>query len=278
MYGKIFTSIYDSTLMSSHGWLGVYVFSSMIVMANREGIVSLDEKSLYKRLGLDEDKEACSFERFLQVLEALEGEDSLSNITAMNGKRILRLSQIEEFDDNRGWLIVNYEYYRKRGSKEERNEYKRGYMAAIRKLSNKPLENNDVNKRETVCNSVTNVKHTDTDIDTDIDKKKALMSSSSSKKLDGSKPKNNYSKQANEILKFLNEKTGRRYPAVKSNINLIIARLKEFNVQDIKSVIAKKCREWGPDEKMNKYLRPMTLFRASNFAQYQGELINVEDD
>ena len=38
-------------------------------------------------------------------------------------------------------------------------------------------------------------------------------------------------------------------------------------------VIAKKVREWGADPKMSTYLRPATLFNATKFAQYQGELV-----
>lgn len=79
--------------------------------------------------------------------------------------------------------------------------------------------------------------------------------------------------QAIEILGFLNEKTGRRYPSGKVNIDLIVARLNDgASLADCRAVIAKKCREWLPDEKMAEYLRPATLFNRTKFAQYQGEL------
>lgn len=74
------------------------------------------------------------------------------------------------------------------------------------------------------------------------------------------------------ILIFLNEKTGRNYQPVDSNIRLIIARLKEYDETRLRQVIAKKAREWLPDEKMNIYLRPATLFNAEKCAQYVGEL------
>lgn len=84
---------------------------------------------------------------------------------------------------------------------------------------------------------------------------------------------------ASEVLNFLNEKTGRAYEPVKANLQLIQARLREgASVADLRAVIAMKCREWKGDPKMEKFLRPLTLFRASNFAQYKGELINVEAD
>ncbi len=76
-----------------------------------------------------------------------------------------------------------------------------------------------------------------------------------------------------EVLTFLNEKTGRNYRPVKANIEMIAARLKEgATVDECRQVIAKKCREWRADEKMESFLRPKTLFNRTNFAQYQGEL------
>lgn len=79
--------------------------------------------------------------------------------------------------------------------------------------------------------------------------------------------------QALEILTFLNEKTGRNYRPVKANIGMIEARLKEgATVEELRAVVAKKCREWTGNETMQIYLRPATLFNSTKFAQYQGEL------
>ena len=77
-----------------------------------------------------------------------------------------------------------------------------------------------------------------------------------------------------QILEFLNFKTGRNYQPVKANIEMIKARLKDgATVDELRMVVAKKCREWATDEKMNEYLRPATLFNRTKFAQYQGELL-----
>jgi uncharacterized phage protein (TIGR02220 family) len=83
----------------------------------------------------------------------------------------------------------------------------------------------------------------------------------------------NLRQQAREVLQFLNDKTGRHYEAVPATLDPILARLKGgSSVEDLRAVIAKKTREWGADEKMQKYLRPKTLFNATNFANYKGEL------
>jgi uncharacterized phage protein (TIGR02220 family) len=80
--------------------------------------------------------------------------------------------------------------------------------------------------------------------------------------------------QAVEILAFLNEKAGKNYQPVKANIDLIVARLREGGTaDDMRAIIAKKCREWAGREGMGEYLRPATLFGPKNFWQkYQGEL------
>lgn len=80
--------------------------------------------------------------------------------------------------------------------------------------------------------------------------------------------------QALEILQFLNEKTGRVYRPVDTNLKLIMARLKSgVTVMDCRQVIAKKTREWRGNPKMSEFLRPATLFNATKFEQYLGELV-----
>jgi len=83
-------------------------------------------------------------------------------------------------------------------------------------------------------------------------------------------PRKNYIKEIKEIIEFLNEKTGKNFKtANQSTRAFITARLNEGRtIADLKLVIEYKCKEWLHDEKMLKYLRPSTLFRASNFENY----------
>ena len=71
------------------------------------------------------------------------------------------------------------------------------------------------------------------------------------------------------IIARLNEKAGTAYRATsKATQSHIRARLAEgFAVDDFFTVIDKKCAEWKGDEKMEKYLRPETLF-GSKFESY----------
>lgn len=79
---------------------------------------------------------------------------------------------------------------------------------------------------------------------------------------------------ARTLLAFLNDKAGRAYQDTTVNLELIVARLKEGYDEDIcRAVIVRKCREWGRDDKMAKYLRPATLFNREKFNQYAGECV-----
>jgi uncharacterized phage protein (TIGR02220 family) len=74
------------------------------------------------------------------------------------------------------------------------------------------------------------------------------------------------------VLEYLNKKTGCTFRPLPANIEIIAARLKDgATVDELFSVVDRKCAEWRSDEKMAKYLRPKTLFNRTNFAQYQGE-------
>lgn len=75
----------------------------------------------------------------------------------------------------------------------------------------------------------------------------------------------------NEIIDYLNDKTGKHFKYTDTNKKHIKARLNEgFTVEDIKTVIDKKVKEWLNNDKMNKYLRPETLF-GTKFESYFNE-------
>ncbi len=80
--------------------------------------------------------------------------------------------------------------------------------------------------------------------------------------------------QAAEILQFLNQRANRQYRPVDTNLKLITARLKSGATPlQCRQVIIRKHREWKDDAKMVEYLRPATLFNATKFEQYVGELV-----
>lgn len=74
------------------------------------------------------------------------------------------------------------------------------------------------------------------------------------------------------IITHLNEKAGTQYRASTPKTKALIrSRLSEgFTVNDFITVIDKKCEEWRGDGKMEKYLRPETLF-GTKFEGYLNE-------
>lgn len=72
-----------------------------------------------------------------------------------------------------------------------------------------------------------------------------------------------------DIIEYLNLKTGSKFkPTTKPYVQAIRSRLKEgYTVNDFKTVIDKKCREWK-GTKLEKYLTPKTLFAPSHFDTY----------
>ena len=78
-----------------------------------------------------------------------------------------------------------------------------------------------------------------------------------------------------EIIDYLNLKTGSNYKhATEATVKIINARLKEgYTLEDFKTVIDKKTKQWLNDEKMSNFLRPLTLF-GTKFESYLNEKEN----
>lgn len=86
------------------------------------------------------------------------------------------------------------------------------------------------------------------------------------------KPDGGQQKAADEIISCLNEKAKTHYKSnTPKTVRLIRSRLKEgFTIEDFKAVIEKKCDDWLGNEKMERYLRPETLF-GTKFEGYLNE-------
>lgn len=166
MYGKIFESIFDSSLSADGGWLPTYIFMSMVVLADQDGIVDVAPKALYRRLGFRDYDCKISHDEFLSAIQYLEQVDTDSRSSLQQGRRIVRTCEIDEIEGNRGWVIVNYEYYRKKGSREDR-----ATQSTLRSRRWR-AKNSNKNKDETQGDAKGRKgRHTDTDTDTDTSKR-----------------------------------------------------------------------------------------------------------
>jgi len=260
MYGKIFDSMYDGSLLGR--WEAIVTFQQMICLANVDGVVDMTPPAISARTSIPLD----IIEKGIAVLSQ---PDEYSRTPGSEGRRI------ELIDAHRhwGWFIINYAKYRdlataagKREADRIRIAAKRANVATSRKVSQ-------------VSQDVADVAYVDVDVDAKV---KPIVGQTppddAPPTLKGLNGKPQPRQQAREILAFLNAKTGHDYHPVDANINLIVARLGEgATEQDLRSVIAMKIREWRGDEKMMKFLRPATLFSKTNFAQYHGQLIRIPE-
>ena len=176
MYGKIFGEIFDSSLMAEGGWLPTYIFMSMNALSEKDGTLRIDKRVLYRKLGLNDPGQLnVTPEQFESALNILLADDPHSNLKGHNGRRILPLSELDEFDGDRGWFIVNHQHYREKGGDIER----RRTADRDRKRKERQLKNNNLEAENTKCHvtsqdvttpGVTSA-HTDTDTDTEKDAK-----------------------------------------------------------------------------------------------------------
>jgi uncharacterized phage protein (TIGR02220 family) len=76
-----------------------------------------------------------------------------------------------------------------------------------------------------------------------------------------------------EIVEFLNLKAAKNFGVAKtvSHRRLIEALFKSgYSADQMRAVIEDRVREWGNDPRMNKNLRPSTIFNKTNFENYLG--------
>lgn len=84
---------------------------------------------------------------------------------------------------------------------------------------------------------------------------------------------------AQQAIDFLNLKANRRFEYSDKNIGFVVARLNDGKtLQDLKTVIVRKCRDWLGNPEMEQYLRPETLFNEQKFGSYFGQCVEVPND
>lgn len=122
-----------------------------------------------------------------------------------------------------------------------------GLNETVKKIVDEYIKENDI--------------HNDNDNDNENERTHGVSSHDSS---------HDSQKEAYEsIISHLNERAGTKYKASTAKTKTVIrARLAEgFTLDDFKTVIDKKCAEWIGNERMEKYLRPETLF-GTKFESY----------
>ena len=88
---------------------------------------------------------------------------------------------------------------------------------------------------------------------------------------------NKYNKEINDIIYYLNNETNKKFTTESDFVkDLIVDRLEEnYTIEDFKSVIDHKTKEWLNNKEFNKNLRPGTLFSKNNFERYLNESVGI---
>ena len=153
MYGKIFEQIYDGTLREEP--ITRLVFMDMIILADRDGIVDMTHEALSARTNVP-------VEKIYKSIERLEAPDLRSRSADESGARIVRIDEHRDW----GWKLVNYEFYLKKGSYEDKKEKDR------KRIAEKRNKNKGVAKSRKESHEIAKVAHIDIDKDIDKDKRK----------------------------------------------------------------------------------------------------------
>ena len=84
---------------------------------------------------------------------------------------------------------------------------------------------------------------------------------------------------AKNALEYLNSKADKSFKETDTNLSFILERIKEgYELIDFKKAVDNQVSEWLGDDKMNKFLRPSTLFQKSKFDGYVNNNINKSSE
>jgi len=125
MYVKIFRQIYDSTLADD--WRALITFQQLLILANQHGEIDMTQEAIARTTNLPLD--------LLQAgLLTLMAPDPRSRSKLEEGRRIVLLDSLRPW----GWRLVNYAYYRRLASAEDKRAKDRERIAEKRK-KNEPV-------------------------------------------------------------------------------------------------------------------------------------------
>ncbi len=254
-YTKLFNSILASTVWREPMEVRI-VWITLLAMADKDGIAEGSVPGLadFARIPVEATRKAIA---------RLSAPDPDSRSQEHEGRRIQAIDG--------GWQLLNHAKYRAKMGLDERREYNRLKQAQYRSRLNPSITVND---------NVRCVDNTEAEAEA-----KPVVVSNKTETVPGKpghspiKEKNKVIKnEAIEALRFLNEKTGKAYREVDTNLKLIESILKSgVSLEDIRTVTMRKVRDWRDNPKMAEYLRPSTLYRCSNFEQYLGQTILPEE-
>lgn len=246
MYCKLFASLYQGTLRGkAHE---ILVFTNLLACCDQYGTVDKHFRAIADEVGLTPDEVKTA-------IANLESPDPESRSKEHDGARIVRI------DDGRtwGWRVVNYLKYRAIRNEEDRREQNRAAQAR---------------KRESAKVSQRQPRSAYTEGEGEGDAYKSNLQDihcpvSSDSKASPLRGSQSYHPDSRTALHWLNEKSGKHFRELDSNLKFISARLSEegVDIEGVKMMIDRQCEMWK-ETNMAEYLRPETLFNKTKFDGY----------
>ena len=254
MYNKIFNKILDSSI-----WLEPtptrIVWITLLAAMDQDGFAHFSAlENLAARARVTTDEAQAAVDCFLSP-------DENSANPANEGRRIERVPG--------GYMILNASVHRQTVNRIIQREQTRERVARHRAKDKK--------RYTTVTPTLQTVTtRPEAEAEAETDKTNTMSG-------DARPPAPKLQKDVNDVIDFLNQRTGKAYRSQnpdgsKTATNRAVLGIlkKGYTVQDCKTMIARKVREWSSDPKMVNYLRPKTLFAVSNFENYHGQCVEVK--
>ena len=114
-FAKVFESLLDSTLFYSGGKDPCWLFVVMLLKSDKDGYIRIADQGIAQKAGMTMDE-------FRKSIKILKSPDPESNLKKCEGKRVIALRDLPDEEENRGYLVVNKDHYRDKGSSTERTQ------------------------------------------------------------------------------------------------------------------------------------------------------------
>jgi len=194
----------------------------------------------------------------------------LQKDTRLSAKAKGLLAVMLSFPDDWVWSVEVLAKYFSDGKESVRSGIKELEANGYILREDQKRQNGKLGRRNYILYEEPQDEENRTEIGLQEEQSKFLPSTQAAKPKEEKKSK--YTEEISEIVSYLNEMVGASYrPSTAATKRAITARLKEgFSVDDFKTVIWRKTKQWANDPKMVQYLRPSTLF-GNKFEDYLNE-------
>lgn len=140
-FAKVYESLLDSTLFYSGGKDTCWLFVVMLLKSDKDGYIRIADKGIAEKADM-------SMDEFNKAIKILKAADPESNLIMCEGRRVKSLRDMPNEEENRGYLVVNKNHYRDKGSSTERTKAYRRRDEIFRLISELKMQADNKTFRE----------------------------------------------------------------------------------------------------------------------------------